>query len=172
MKGNAMKTIVRNLSVAALALLALAFAPGAAPAADPGVRLGMLACEAVPGTRFNLLIMSSVDVKCEFADVNGCERYRGETGIALGADLNLKGMEKITFAVLAATSDYKIGSYALAGKYLGAKASASLGVGGGAAVLLGGGAKNFSLQPVALEGNIGLGAAAGLGYLYIEPERK
>jgi hypothetical protein len=48
----------------------------------------------------------------------------------------------------------------------------SVGVGAGAAVLVGGGFKDFSLQPVALEGNIGLGAAAGLGYLYLEPERK
>jgi hypothetical protein len=167
MERHAVKIVVRKLSAVPLAVLALAGLPDTA-AAQTGVRIGMLACEAVPGTRFNLIIMSSVDVTCEFADVNGRERYRGETGIALGADLNLKGMEKITFAVLAATSDYKIGSYALTGKYLGAKASASAGIGGGAAVLLGGGAKNFSLQPVALEGNVGLGAAAGLGYLYIE----
>ncbi|MBM3565458.1 MAG: DUF992 domain-containing protein, partial [Alphaproteobacteria bacterium] len=95
----------------------------------------------------------------------------GETGIALGADLNLKGIERISFAVLAATSDYTVGSYALSGRYVGAKASASAGVGAGAAVLIGGGSKNISLQPVALEGNTGLGAAAGLGYLYIERDK-
>ncbi|MCC7016309.1 MAG: DUF992 domain-containing protein [Rhodospirillales bacterium] len=166
-----MKPIIRIASVAALAALSVAGLQWSARA-DTGVRIGMLSCEAVPGTRFNLLIMSSVDLKCVFNGVNGRENYRGETGIALGADLNLKGVEKINFAVLAATSDYKIGSYALTGKYLGAKASASAGIGAGAAVLLGGGAKNFSLQPLAIEGNVGLGAAAGLGYLYIEPDRK
>ncbi len=165
-----MKSIVRAISIVLLA--GFAAAGLSAPAsAQTGVRIGYLACEAVPGTRFNLLIMSSVDVKCVFNDVNGRERYRGETGIALGADLNLKGMEKINFAVLAGTSDYKIGSNALAGKYFGAKASASAGIGAGAAVLLGGGSKNFTLQPLAIEGNIGLGAAAGLGYLYLEPEQ-
>lgn len=140
--------------------------------AEAGVRIGALNCEAVKGTRLNLIIMSSVDVTCVFDGLNGRKTYKGETGIALGADLNLKGVERISFAVLAATSAYPIGSYALAGKYAGAKASASVGVGVGAAVLLGGGGKNFSLQPLAIEGNVGLGAAAGLGYLYLEADRK
>lgn len=166
-----MNPIVRAISVAAFAALAASGLPASADA-QTGVRIGYLACEAVPGTRLNLLIMSSVDLRCVFNGVNGRENYRGETGIALGADLNLKGVEKINFAVLAATTDYRIGSHALAGRYLGAKASASAGIGAGAAVLLGAGGKNFSLQPLAIEGNVGLGAAAGLGYLYIEPDRK
>ena len=166
-----MNPALRIASAILLAALALAGQPGAARA-DTGLRIGILACESVPGTRFNLLIMSSVDLKCVFHGLNGRENYRGETGIALGADLNLKSMERIQFTVLAATTDYRIGSNALAGRYLGAKASASAGIGAGAAVLIGGGAKNFTLQPLALEGNVGLGAAAGLGYLYIEPDRK
>jgi hypothetical protein len=166
-----MNPILRTTSAALLAALSLAGLPGSAHA-DTGVRIGYLACESVPGTRLNLLIMSSVDLKCVFNGINGRENYRGETGIALGADLNLKGVEKINFAVLAATTDYRIGSHALAGRYLGAKASASAGIGAGAAVLVGAGGKNFSLQPLAIEGNVGLGASAGLGYLYIEPDRK
>jgi hypothetical protein len=158
------------LIAAATAVSLLAFQSAAR--AQAGVRIGSLACEAVPGTRLNLLIMSSVDVKCVFDGLNGRETYKGETGIALGADLNLKGVERISFAVLAATSAYQVGSYALTGKYVGAKASASVGVGAGAAVLVGGGGKNFSLQPLAIEGNVGLGAAAGLGYLYLEPDKK
>jgi len=39
----------------------------------------------------------------------------------------------------------------------------------GAAVLVGGGDKSFSLQPLALEGSTGLGLSGGVGYLYIEP---
>jgi hypothetical protein len=38
----------------------------------------------------------------------------------------------------------------------------------GVAVLVGGDQNNFSLQPLAVEGNRGFGAAAGLGFLYIE----
>ena len=142
-----------------------------ARAADPGIEIGVLNCEAVAGTRLNLIIHSSVDLKCVFNSPGGAEYYNGETGIGLGVDLNLKGVEKISFAVLGVTSDYRVGSHSLAGKYLGAKASASVGVGVGAAVLVGGGEKNFSLSPNPLEGNTRLGAAGGLGYLYIEPAR-
>ena len=38
-------------------------------------------------------------------------------------------------------------------------------------VLVGGGKKNITLQPIALEGGSGLGAAAGAGYLFLEPLR-
>jgi hypothetical protein len=36
------------------------------------------------------------------------------------------------------------------------------------AVLIGGGAKNIGLQPLALETSTGIGVAGGLGFLYIE----
>ena len=124
-------TLMHATRIVVLAVLTAATVVGLTPSAraDAGVRIGALACEAVPGTRLNLLIMSSVDVKCVFNGLNGRETYKGETGIALGADLNLKGVERISFAVLAATSAYQVGSYALAGRYVGAKASASVGVG-------------------------------------------
>ncbi len=146
---------------------------GLVMAGEPGIRLGVLVCDAIPGSGYNLIITSSVDVKCIFDDGHGGkERYVGETGIGLGVNLNFKSRETIAFTVIGVSSDYKTGSYAMAGKYVGAKASATVGVGVGAAVLVGGGEKNFSLQPLALEANQGFGAAAGLGYLYIEPAVK
>lgn len=160
------------LLIFAMGMFALAIgSPLTAGAGEPGVRLGVLVCEAVPGTGYNLLITSKVDIKCTFTDPEGNkEYYVGETGIGLGVDLGFKTMQKIAFTVLSMTSDYKIGSYALAGKYIGGKASVALGVGGGVAALVGGGEKNFSLQPLALEGCEGVGVAGGLGYLYIEPD--
>jgi hypothetical protein len=144
-------------------------AAGPANAKDAaGVNIGILTCTAVPGSGYNYLITSSVDVECEFTDPTGqTEYYIGETGIGLGVNLNFKAKETIGFTVFAVSKDYKIGSHGLAGKYGGAKASATVGVGVGAAVLVGGGA-GFSLQPLALEGNTGFGAAAGLGYLYLQ----
>jgi hypothetical protein len=70
------------------------------------------------------------------------------------------------FTVLAATADTRPGVYSLTGKYAGA-----VGVGHGAKVLVDGGENNFSLQPLALESHQGLGASAGLGFLYIEPSK-
>lgn len=160
------------LLVFAVGMFALAIcSPVPAHAGDPGVRLGVLVCEAIPGSGYNLLITSKVDVKCTFEDPAGNkEYYVGETGIGLGVNLSFKTKQKIAFTVLSMTSDYKIGSYALAGKYIGGKASAALGVGGGVAALIGGGEKNFTLQPLALEGCEGVGVTGGLGYLYIEPD--
>jgi len=45
----------------------------------------------------------------------------------------------------------------------------SVGVGVGAAMLIGGGEKNVSLIPIALEGNTGLGAAAEIGCMSLKP---
>ncbi len=136
---------------------------------DLGMNIGILTCTAVPGSGYNFIITSSVDIECEFTDpTKQTEYYIGETGIGLGVNLNFKAEEKIGFSVFTTSSGYKIGSHGLAGKYGGAKASATVGVGVGAAVLIGGGASGFSLQPLALEANKGFGAAAGLGYLYLQ----
>ena len=133
-----------------------------------GLQLGILKCTVVPGSRLNLLIRSTADVQCTFDNQGTIERYKGETGIALGLDLSLKDNETMAFAVIAASKDAAPGSYALAGKYIGGQASAAAGVGLGAKALVGAGNKNVSLQPIALESSTGLGASAGIGFLYIE----
>ncbi|MBT6275093.1 MAG: DUF992 domain-containing protein [Chromatiales bacterium] len=139
---------------------------------NESTRIGVLSCESIPGTRLNLIFRSTTDVHCEFRDASGkVDYYLGETGIAFGADLTFaKDEETFAFAVISASS-IKIGEHTLAGKYIGGKASASLGVGVGAAILVGGDYDNFSLQPIAIEGNSGFGAAVGLGFLYIEKAR-
>ena len=156
----------------ALALILAAAAAVAAFAADPGIKLGVLRCEQVPGSGINLLIHSTVNVRCQFTSVTGGTpaRYQGETGIGLGIDLNWNKTETIAFTVLGATTNVA-GSHPLAGKYLGGRASASVGVGGGVQALVGAGQNQFTLQPLALESAKGFGVAAGLGYLYLEPAR-
>jgi hypothetical protein len=141
-------------------------------AAADSTQLGVLTCKSIVGTRVNLIFRSTTDIYCEFRHADGkVEHYLGETGIALGADLTFaKDEESFAFAVLSA-EDIKVGTHALAGKYIGGKASASLGLGIGAAALVGGSNKNFALNPLALEGNTGFGASAGIGFLYIEKAR-
>ena len=57
-----------------------------------------------------------------------------------------------------------IASGALAGEYAGATAPGTVGVGVGANVLLGGSGNQITLQPVSVEGSVGLNAApAGRG---------
>ncbi len=159
-------------TTSALVLVLAAAAAGAALAADPGVKLGVLRCDQVPGSGINLLIHSTVNVRCLFTSVTGGApaRYQGETGIGLGIDLNWNKTETIAFTVFGATANVA-GSHPLAGKYVGGRASASAGVGAGVQALIGGGSNHFTLQPLAIESARGVGVAAGLGYLYLEPAR-
>lgn len=161
------------LSAGMLVAGALALTPLQPALAGSGVKVGVLHCKNIPGTRSTFIIRSSVGIACEFETPGGTEYYRGETGIALGIDLNITKTERMAFTVFMATSDVAVGAYSLAGKYYGAKASATVGGGAGIAVLIGGGDDSVTLQPLALEGSYGLGAAGGLGYLYLErdPQR-
>lgn len=136
--------------------------------AQSGIQLGVLECTVVPGSRVNLLIRSTADVNCSYNNKGTVERYVGETGIGLGLDLSFRSDEQLHFTVIAASNNIDPGGHALAGKYVGGEASATVGVGLGAKVLVGGGDNNFSLQPLAIETNKGFGASAGLSFLYIE----
>lgn len=160
--------ICRGLSALLASCVTLLPAYPAAAEGEGGLEVGVLSCAVVAGSRVNLLIRSTADVTCTFDNQGTIEKYRGETGIALGLDLSFKSNERMGFVVIAATADARPGAYALAGKYVGGEASAAAGVGLGAKVLVGGGDKNFSLQPLALEGSTGLGVSGGLGFLYIE----
>jgi len=51
---------------------------------------------------------------------------------------------------------------ALAGEYAGATAQGTVGVGVGANVLVGGSSNQITLQPLSVEGSVGLNAAAGV----------
>ncbi len=161
------KLVAAGLAVVA----ALALAQPLPALAGGGVKVGVLHCKDIPGTRSTLLIRSSVEIRCKFETAGGTEYYRGETGIALGIDLNVKKTTRMAFTVFMATGDTAVGAYSLVGKYYGAKGSATLGGGVGVSVLVGGGNDNVSLQPLAVEGSYGLGVAGGLGYLYLERDR-
>lgn len=154
-------------------LIIAAFVTGlysATAAAEGGIEVGVLTCNVVPGSRVNLLIRSTADVECTYENGGVTEGYHGETGIALGLDLSFRTNEKMIFTVFAATDDVRPGAKALGGKYVGGQVSAAAGLGLGAKALVGGGAKNIGLQPLALETSTGIGIAGGLGFLYIEPK--
>jgi len=83
--------------------------------AQQALELGVLTCDTVTGTGYNLIIRSTVDVECTFTGTGGFEEsHRGETGIGLGIDLNFGRQASIAFTVLAA-GDVDPGYYALAG---------------------------------------------------------
>lgn len=165
-----MKHSLIKFGIISAMALGMVAAPAFAGESTAGTKIGVLTCKTVPHTTVNLLVHSTTDVRCDFVatDGSGVEHYIGETGVGFGVDLSYKRESTIAFTVFAA--DGHAGNHKMAGKYVGAGASATVGAGVGAQVLVGGGDKSISLEP-ALEGNTGLGASAGLTYLYLQADK-
>jgi len=140
---------------------------------DHEAQLGTLRCVTDKESGYSLLVTSMVGIRCRFhvtgGGIDGTEHYKGETGVGFGIDLSFDRKTQLAYDVI--SKHYKPGSYELAGKYYGGGGSATVGVGGGAQVLVGGNNKRFSLKP-AFSGSSGAGVSAGLTYLYLEPDRE
>ena len=154
--------------IAIVGIVAAVLMTGGVARAD--AQLGKMECTRIPGTGFNLIIHSSAEVRCTFkGSVDAEQWYRGKTGIALGLDLKWNKEERIYFAILSNTVKFVPEGDFLSGKYGGAKASITLGIGAGAQILLGGNDDTIALQP-AVETGTGFGVAAGLSYLELKPD--
>ena len=164
------KARLRNISrlVVAAAILALAAPLAPAPAsAQGGVKVGVLTCNVAAGWGF--IFGSSKEVNCQFApQQGGAERYKGSI-TKFGVDIGYSQAAVMLWAVWAPASSIQAG--ALAGNYAGVTGGAAVGVGVGANVLLGGFNKSFSLQPLSIEGSVGLNVAAGIAGLNLEAAR-
>jgi hypothetical protein len=171
---DSMNTRIRGIVIALGVALALSsFAPstraqeGAAPPpAKTGgtgatVRAGYLTCHVASGWGF--IFGSSRKVNCAYALQPGYTEYYTGSITKFGADIGYLSSGVILWAVLAPTTN--LGQGALAGTYGGATASAAVGVGAGANVLVGGFKKSVALQPVSIEGQNGLNVAAGVAAL-------
>lgn len=144
--------------VAAMALMAVA---PAASAANAGVNVGTLRCEVDGG--WGHVVASSRDMHCVFHPVDGRdEHYTGELS-RYGIDLGYTSDATLLWAVVAPSSSMTRG--ALAGDYGGVSGQATIGVGLGANVLIGGFDRSIALQPLSVEGNTGLAVAAGAGVI-------
>ena len=143
----------------ALALM-IAFLAFEAPAyAQGGVRVGTLTCSVAGGWGF--VFGSSKAIRCTLAPGGGRpEHYAGSIN-KFGVDIGYTQGGVLVWGVLAPTANLAPG--ALSGNYVGATGSATVGVGAGANVLVGGSNRTISLQPVSIEGNTGLNVAAGIG---------
>ena len=146
------------LSAAAVAAIACAFAMPAS-AAPAGVKVGTLTCNVASGWGF--VFGSSKDLHCTFHPNNHSGEHYTGTISKFGVDIGYTEGGVLVWAVFAPTSD--MGKGALTGDYAGATAQATVAVGAGANVLIGGGGKSFTLQPLSVEGSKGLNVAAGIG---------
>jgi Protein of unknown function (DUF992) len=122
-----------------------------------GVNVGSLTCNVAGGVGF--FFGSSRTLNCLFTRPNGtAERYEG-TIRRFGVDVGFTRDSTIVWMVFAPGS---IAPGALGGEYAGPTAQGTVGVGVGANVLLGGSSNQITLQPVSVEGSVGLNAAAGV----------
>jgi hypothetical protein len=140
--------------------VAIGIAGGGAPAAAQGnVQVGTLTCNVAAGWGF--VFGSSKAVRCTFARAGGRpEHYAGSIN-KFGVDIGYTQGGVLVWGVFAPSGGLAPG--ALSGNYVGATGSATVGVGAGANVLVGGSNRTISLQPVSIEGNTGLNVAAGIG---------
>ena len=130
-----------------------------------GVRVGTLSCEVSGGAGF--IIGSSKDLRCRFESAGGRhERYVGYID-KFGLDVGVTGPAYMSWTVIAPTND--MGRGALAGNYVGASAEATVGVGAGANVLVGGSQDTISLQPLSVQSQTGVNAALAVAGLVLRP---
>jgi len=143
---------------AAVVVLGASFAGNAPAQAQTYVKAGVLTCSVSGGV--GLIITSSKALNCTFVpDNRGPEHYTG-TIRKFGLDIGVTRGAVIVWAVLAPVSGLAPG--ALGGTYGGVSAEASVVIGAGANVLVGGSNRTIALQPLSVQGQVGLNIAAGV----------
>lgn len=146
--------------------LVLALTAGAvglsASAKAAGLRVGVLSCNVSSG--FGFVFGSSRAINCTFTPARGRPptNYAGSIN-RFGVDIGFIRGGVLVWTVFAPTVNP--GPCALAGSFGGATAQATVGVGLGANVLVGGSANSIALQPLSIEGTRGLNVAAGIAQM-------
>ena len=131
------------------------------------IRSGVLNCDVSGG--LGLIIGSQRSVNCLFTpDTPGPQEGYYGTITKFGLDIGATAGGSMVWAVYADTSR---GYGFLAGDYAGASGEATVAVGLGANVLVGGSNRTVALQPLSIQGQIGLNLALGVANLSIRPAR-
>jgi Protein of unknown function (DUF992) len=143
------------------ALLGAALLAATVPAqAQDRVQVGTLACSISAG--IGLIIASQRNVSCTFKPDNGPPEAYGGTMTIIGVDVGFTTGSAMVWGVFAGTNRY-VGM--LSGTYVGATAQATAVAGVGANALVGGSNRSVALQPLSVQGQVGLNAAGGIGAL-------
>jgi Protein of unknown function (DUF992) len=159
-------------SIVALGALALGLVTALGTAMSQPVervKAGTLVCDISGG--IGLIIGSQKGVQCVFnPDQTGPGRAEVYVGVIskFGLDIGATSGGQMVWAVYAPTTRI---FGALAGVYDGAAAEATVALGLGANVLLGGSNRTVALQPLSVTGQTGLNLAVGVASLELRPAR-
>ena len=142
--------------------LAAVYASSAVAQTVPTTAAGTLTCQLAPS--IGLIIGSRQRMACRFVP-NGPyppEAYVGVMG-TIGLDIGITAGGVLAWGVLAPTAGPMRGK--LAGTCVGASSAVGVGVGVGANLLFGGSNRSIALQPLSVEGSVGINLSLGVSSL-------
>jgi len=148
-----------------LCALAFGYVSTTGGAAAQAVQAGTLICDVSAG--IGLIIASQKSVQCTFQPAPTMPPLPSEFYVGninkVGVDIGATSSGQMIWAVFAPSA--RINPGGLSGVYGGATAEATVAVGLGANVLVGGSNRTVALQPVSVTGQTGLNVAAGVAAL-------
>ena len=156
---------MRGFRLLGAALLGLSVLTVPATAQRPvWEQAGTLNCDVSAGIGF--IIGSRREVNCLFTPSYPAppEQYVG-TITKLGLDIGFTTGGQLVWSVLQSTTRRR---GVLAGSYAGASAEATVVAGLGANVLVGGNDRSVALQPLSVQGQVGLNVAAGIAEIALQ----
>jgi hypothetical protein len=156
----------RSIILAGVAAATLV-ASVAGASAQQRVQVGVLECRG--GSSVGFIVGSVTNLGCVLR-VEGMPEDRYVATIRkVGLDLGITEESALAWGVFAPVA--RLGPGDLAGSYAGAQGSAAIGVGAGGNALVGGSNNSIALQPLSVQGQVGLSVAAGLESLELRPGR-
>ena len=161
--------MARSIVLAGLAATVLVASFAAANAQQPmqRVQIGVLECRG--GASVGFVVGSVTNLGCVLRAEGMPEDRYVATIRKVGLDLGITQESALAWGVFAPVA--QLGPGGLSGNYVGAQGSATLGIGVGGNVLVGGSANSIALQPLSVQGQVGLSVAAGLESLELRPGR-
>ena len=155
------------LAGAVLATLVASCAGASAQQPVQRVQVGILECRG--GASVGFIVGSVTNLGCVLR-VEGLPEDRYIATIRkVGVDIGITEESALTWGVYAPVA--RLGPGDLSGNYAGAQGSAAVGVGVGGNALVGGSNNSIALQPLSVQGQVGLSVAAGLESLELRPGR-
>ena len=149
--------------VTILSIASMLAVTGNSALAQDRVQAGALVCNT--SIELGVIVGSREALNCTFTpSVPGPTQTYSGAITKLGLDLGATNRGVIVWLVYAPTS---LHAGELAGNYVGATAEATIGAGLGANVLVGGSNQTVALQPVSLQGQIGVNLAVGFAELQL-----
>jgi hypothetical protein len=156
----------RSFILAGVALALTALVAGS-NAQQGRVQVGVLECRG--GASVGFIVGSVTNLGCVLRTAGRPDDFYVATIRKVGLDIGITQESALAWGVFAPVA--QLGPGDLAGYYAGAQGSATLGVGVGGNVLVGGSNNAIALQPLSVQGQVGVAIAAGLESLELRPGR-